>query len=145
MAGMPANALRYVVTVRQQGKKVLFFDIRRWPNKMFFNVPRPVGGPSQWRSHISLHEDGTIFFKDFNKRFLSHKISKPDASFKGTENITVIAINPEQWRDIKKPYPQRFTGIFEIDVGALSLETRRTQLQLDIVIHFCTGPSMILV
>jgi hypothetical protein len=70
---------------------------------MFFSVPRPVGGPSQWRSHISLHEDGTIFYQDFNERFLSHKISKPDASCAGTENITVLAINPEQWRDIKKP------------------------------------------
>ena len=130
---MPVNTLRYVVTVRRQGQKSLFFDIRRKPNAIFFNVPRPVGGPSQWRSHISLHEDGTIFYKDFNERFLSHKISKPDASFVGTENITGIAIGPQQWSRIRRPYPRTFAGIFEIDVDVLSLETRWTQLQLDIV------------
>jgi hypothetical protein len=131
---MPTNTLRYAVTISRQAGKFLFFDIKRNPNgAMFFNVPRPVPGPRQWRSHVSVHEDGTVFYKDFNKRFLSHRISKPDASFVGTENITGIAIAPEQWRDIKKPYPRLFAGIFEIDVDALSLETRWTQLQLDIV------------
>jgi hypothetical protein len=43
-------------------------------------------------------------------------------------------MNPEQWRNIKRPYvPKPFADKFKIDVEQLLLDTRRTQLQVDLV------------
>lgn len=128
--------MRYAVTVSRKDGKFRFFDIRRKLNgEIFFNVPGLAGGSKKWRPHVGVHADGTVFHKDFNKRSLSRELSKPDVSFIGTENVTGIAINSEQWKTIKKPYPDPtlFAALFEIDVEKSSLGTRMTQLQLDIV------------
>jgi hypothetical protein len=89
--------------------------------------------PREWKPHISVHENGTIHHKDFGRKSMTRQISKPDASFSGTANVTGLGMNPEQWRNIKKPYPKQFVEYFEIDVEKLLLDTRRTQLQLDLV------------
>jgi hypothetical protein len=65
---------------------------------------------------------------------MARKGPKPDISFVGIEQITSLGMNPQQWRNIVKPFNStRFTDIFDIDVEKLSLDTRLTQLQLDLV------------
>jgi hypothetical protein len=131
---MAANTTDYAITVSRKDGKFLFFKIRRQPTgDIYFNIPKLLGGPKEWRPHISVHESGTVHHKDFGRKSMTRQISKPDASFSGTENVTCLGMNPEQWRNIKKPYPNQFVDIFEIDVEKLLLDTRRTQLQLDLV------------
>jgi hypothetical protein len=132
---MASNTLRYAVTVIRKGGEFLFFDIRRKPQgDIYINLPKLLGGPNAWKPHTSVHEDGTLHHKDFNRKFMPRQILKPDASFSGTENINSLAINPEQWRNIGRPFdPKPFSGKFQIDVEKLLLDTRRTQLHIDLV------------
>jgi hypothetical protein len=81
-----------------------------------------------------MHASGTLRHTDFNGQFMPRQTSKPDVSFAGFENLNGVAVNPEQWRDIKKVFdPTLFAGEFRIDVEGLLLDTRRTQLQVDLV------------
>ena len=132
---MVANTLRYAVTVSRKGGEFLFFDIRRdSKGNIYFNFPKPLGGPKEWRPHTSVHGSGAVHNKDFNRKSMARQIARPDASFVGTENVDGVAMNPEQWRNIKKAFdPRRFAGKFQIDMEKLSLDTRRTQLQIDLV------------
>jgi hypothetical protein len=137
------KALRYAVTVSHEGGRFLLLDIRRHPDEIFFNWPKLWGGPRQWRPHTSVHQDGTIHQKDFGRKSMARRGPRPDASFVGTENITGLAMNPGQWRTINKAFdPSRFAGALDIDVVKLSLDTRRTQLQLDLT-EPGAGPKLI--
>jgi hypothetical protein len=135
--------LRYAVTVSHKAGRFLFFDIQRQPNKIVFNWPRLWGSPRRWKPHTSVHEDGTIHQKDFGRKSMTRQGPKPDASFIGTENVTGLVMNPGQWQSIKKVFdPSKFASTFKVDVGKLSLDTRRTQLQLDLV-EPGVGPKLI--
>jgi hypothetical protein len=129
------DTLRYAVTVSRKDEEFLFFDIRRKPQgDIYINLPKLLGGPKEWKPHTSVHGDGTFHHKDFNSKFMPRQISRPDVSFVGTENLNGMAMNPEQWCNIKRLYdPKRFAGKFQIDVETLLLDTRRTQLQVDLV------------
>jgi hypothetical protein len=132
---MLAKTLRYAVTVSRKDGEFLFFDIRRKPlGDIYINLPKVHSGPREWKPHTSMHASGTLHHKDFNVKFIPRQTSKPDVLFVGPENLIGVAINPEQWRSIKRVFdPKLFAGKLRIDVQKLLLDTRRTQLQVDLV------------
>lgn len=132
---MVMNALRYAVTVSRKDGEFQFFDIRRKPQgDIYINYPKSLGGPKEWNPHTSMHGSGALHHKDFNAKFMPRQTAKPGVSFVGCENLTGVAVNPDQWRNIKKVYdPTLFVAKFEIDVEQFLLDTRRTQLQVDLV------------
>lgn len=132
---MVANTFRYAITVRRRDERFLFFDIQRnLKGDIYFNYPRLFGSQKKWKPHSSVHADGTVHHKDFNRKFGSYKISPPNPSFLGTETICGLVVNVEQWHHIKKPFqPKPYAGVFEIDVEKFSTDTRWTQLQMNIV------------
>jgi len=129
----------YAVVVNRSGQKYLFLNIERYSDdEIFINYPRQPHSPKNWKPHTSVHRDGQIHDKDFGKKTIVRRIAPPNQSFIGPENITTISMNPNQWKSIRKKIkPNTYASICEIDVVKHSLNTKHSQIQLDLV-----GPNV---
>src|SRR5438105_3421003 len=95
------QTLRYAVTVRKKNGVFLLIKLVRTPdNQIFVPYPAPLDAPG-WQPHTSIHKDGHVHEKDFGRESMGRNVCKPDASFRGTETITHLAMRPEQWADAR--------------------------------------------
>ncbi len=110
--------LLYAVAVRDENRLWLFLWIRRSSKGDYYVFfPRDDG---DWNPHASYHRDGRRHQKSHDHRSHVTQRQKPDACFRGTENVLTTPITAEAVRAVKAAWDiGQFSDTFEIPVDAL--------------------------
>jgi hypothetical protein len=131
----PSNmAVRYAVSVNRNDGNYLLSRIIRTPQGDIYVPYRLAGVPKQWKPHLSIHGDGKAHYKDWKEESLNRWLPPPDQSFRGTVNITNLAVGPEEGRGLTQRFNLgEFSDFFEIDIQDLKTGEVSTQIALDVV------------
>jgi hypothetical protein len=90
----------------------------------YFLMPRDEPG---WDPHASYHRDGTRHVRSHGGKFLVSKVQKPDGSFRGTEGLYAMAIQPGEVPLLNTPCArEEFSEVFEIGGEQLPIEEHHT-------------------
>jgi hypothetical protein len=121
----------YGVAVRHDADLRLLCRIRRSANgDVYFLIPRDEPG---WNPHASYHRDGTRHVRSHGGRYLISQIQRPDHSFRGTENLFAMAIQPGEVALLQTQcMAEEFSEVFEIDHPQIPPEEHHT-LAADLV------------
>jgi hypothetical protein len=121
----------YAVAVKDGADLFLFCRVRRnKKGELFVAIPR-YGVPG-WGPHSSYHANGRYHVKTHNRAHHPRCLQKPDANFKGIENLATLGIAAHEPRETNAPCKvNSFREIFEIPVSELRPEEYRTHLAVD--------------
>jgi len=122
----------YAVAVRDGEELFLFLRIKRnRRGEVFVLIWREDKG---WDPHASYHADGQTHQKSFDHPSIARQRQKPDAHFRGTENLVTMGIAADEPRLINDPCkPDQFSEVFEIPVAELRPEKYRSYIAVDLV------------
>lgn len=123
---------RYAVAVRDREDLLLFLAICRAPDgDVYVNFPRDY--EPDWKPHSSYHASGQHHHKSFGYKAPVRYRPKPDASFRGTENVVTTGIASDEPRAISTPcHSASFEDVFEIPLSDLRADKYRTFVSVDI-------------
>ena len=112
-ASFPRRA--YAVAVRDGTDLFLIVIVRRSrKGDVYVHHPHRHFGP-KWDGHSSYHCSGRHHHKGFNRAFLIKQRQRPDANFRGTENVITTNISFGHARAIGVPCDRaKFDDVFEI-------------------------------
>jgi len=126
----------FAVAIRDGDDLFLWIRIRRAADgDIYYIFPTGREG-AEWKKanpHGSLHKDGTLHHKSFNRKMSRKRIQKPDANFKGPVNFVTrpIASNePRLFGVICNP--AEFDEVMEVPVGILSAKRYETHVSIDV-------------
>jgi hypothetical protein len=126
----------FAVAVRDGDDLFLWIRIRRSKTgEIFYTFPtgRTDSEWRRWDPHGSLHKDGRFHHKSFNKKIMPSKRQKPDANFKGTEQLVTRPIASDEPRAFNVPCdPTQFSEVMEVPVGQLSSKRYETNVAIDV-------------
>ncbi len=110
--------LVYAVAIRDEHHLWLFHWIKRSSKGDYFVlIPRD---DRSWNPHASYHRDGRHHQKGHDQKWLVTQRQKPDASFKGNENVLTSPITVQDVRAVKAICDVAdFSDIFEIPAEML--------------------------
>jgi hypothetical protein len=130
------NERMIAVAVRDGGDLFLWLRIRRSKEgDIYYMFPtgRTDKEWKKWDPHGSLHKDGRLHHKSFNKKFMPTQHQKPDANFKGTTQLVTRPIASDEPRKFNVVCdPKKFTDLMEIPVGKLSPKKYETNIAVDV-------------
>jgi hypothetical protein len=90
-----------------------------------------------WDLHRSKHGDGTTHSKSHGVKSNVRLLQRPDAGFKGTENLTTRSIAADEPRAFGVPcLPADFDEVMEVSVSDLDTAHYATHFSVDL-----TGPG----
>jgi hypothetical protein len=136
----------FAVAVRDGKDLFLWIRIRRAAaGDIYYMFPSGREGDDwkKYNPHGSLHKDGQLHHKGFNKK-LSHKHSqKPDPNFEGSVNFVtrpIASSEPRLFGVICNP--AEFDEVMEIPISILSAETYETSVSIDLTEPNGSSPSL---
>lgn len=124
---------RIAVAVRDGGELFLIaFVVRAAASDVYVNWPRDyVRG---WKPHTSYHASGQHHHKSFGKAADVQKRQKPDAAFKGTQQIVSFGVATGEHAALNIRFdPSDFDEVFEIPIGEIGSTKYTTYLAMDLV------------
>ena len=105
----------YAVAVEDKAGLWLSLWVRRSPRGEYFVlIPRSDGA---WNPHASWHFDGTFHHKTYGHPTAARRRQRPDASFKGTENMITTPISADACRIGAVCRPSEFDGVLMISAS----------------------------
>ncbi|MGH9785256.1 MAG: hypothetical protein ACRD88_13825 [Terriglobia bacterium] len=121
----------YGVAVRHDaGLRLLCCIKRAREGDIYYLIPRKERG---WNPHVSYHRDGKRFVKSYDGKVLVSKVQRPDKSFRGTEGLFAMAIQPRELPLLETPcVADKFSEVFEITRDQFPPEELHT-LAVDLV------------
>jgi hypothetical protein len=136
---MPANVINlqrtYAVVVRDSADLFLFLSLARAASgDVYVNILHNQQGLGweRWKPHSSYHASGQHHQKSFGRKGLVYRRQKPDANFRGTENVVTMGIVRDEARRLNTPCEMTdFQEAFEIPVDQLKPEGR-THISVDL-------------
>jgi hypothetical protein len=131
---MPERML--AVAVRDGKDLFLWIRLRRSADgDVYYMFPTGREGPEwkKWNPHGSLHKDGNLHHKSFDKKFLAKQGQKPDSDFKGSENWVTRPIARDEPRAFGAICnPAEFAEVMEVPADILSPKKYDTQVAVDL-------------
>jgi len=126
-----ADDVIYAVAIRDDVGLWLLCRIRRSSRgDVYVLFPRDEPG---WDPHASYHRDGTRHVRSHGGRYLTEQRQRPDASFRGTESVFALAIQPGEPAMFKTPCDAaKFADVLAIPRQDLPLDEHHT-LAVDLV------------
>jgi hypothetical protein len=122
--------------VRDGNDLFLWIRIRRSDTgDIFYIFPTGRAGPEwkSWNPHGSLHKDGCLHHKSFDRKFMTSKRQEPDSNFKATEHLVTRPISADEPRAFNvRCDPAEFSEVMEIPVGILSSKRYETFVAIDV-------------
>ena len=107
---------------------------------------REWANSKKWNPHGSLHKDGSLHHKSYNRKAMAVKKRKPNADFKGRLNLVLrptASHEPRAFGIICNP--NEFTDVMEVPVGVLSSKRYGTHITVDLTEPDCPpmrGPAV---
>jgi hypothetical protein len=126
----------FAVAVRDGKDLFLWFRIRRAARgDLYYMIPTGRTGAEwrKWDPHGSLHKDGRFHHKGYDQKIMAQERQKPDANFKGVENMVTRPISSDEPRafgvicDLAE-----FSEVMEIPVEMLSPNKYETVISIDV-------------
>lgn len=124
------------VAVRDGKELFLWLRIRRAPTGDLYYI-FPTGRAERewkkWNPHGSLHKDGRSHHKSFDQKIFAQERQKPDADYKGTENMVTRPIASDEPRAFGVICDRaEFSEVMEIPVEMLSSKKYETSISVDL-------------
>jgi hypothetical protein len=91
----------FAVAIRDGSELFLWLRLRRAPkDDIYCMIPTGRNDPElrKWDPHESLHKDGNLHRKSFDRKMFPKKERKPDASFAGVLNLLTRSAAKEEPR-----------------------------------------------
>lgn len=128
----PIQKRLYAVAVRDSVDLILFLSVCRAPQgDVYINFPRDY--EPGFKPHSSFHASGQHHQKSFGNKFGVRHCQRPDAEFRGTENIVTTGISIEDLHADNTPcLAESFDDVFEISFVDLRPEKYLTYISVDI-------------
>ncbi|PYO03848.1 MAG: hypothetical protein DMD89_01070 [Candidatus Rokuibacteriota bacterium] len=121
----------YAVAIRDDVGLWLLCRVRRSSRGDVY-VLFPRSDPD-WNPHASYHRDGTRHVRSHGGKYIEDQSQRPDASFRGTESVFALAIQPGEPAMFNTPCdPAEFADVFAIPRRDLPLDEHHT-LAVDLV------------
>ena len=124
------------VAIRDSGDLFLWIRIRRSVRgEIFYAVPtaRQKVENKEWNPHGSLHKDGRLHHKSFDKKLTVRQSQPPGAGFKGSENMILRPIASHEPRAFGVLCDSaEFSDVMEIQAGKLSPKKYETYISVDL-------------
>jgi hypothetical protein len=125
----------FAVAVRDGNDLFLWLRLRRAASGIYYMVPTGRSGPEwkKWNPHGSLHKDGRSHHKSFDQKIFPQQRQKPNAGFRGTEQMVTRPIASDEPRAFGVICdPAEFSEVMEIPVEMLSPKKYETQISIDV-------------
>jgi hypothetical protein len=125
----------FAVAVRDVDDLFLWIRIRRAATGLYYMFPTGRKDPEwkKWDPHGSLHEDGRLHHKSYDRKFFSKQTQKPDSNFKGSMNWVTRPISSDEPRAFGEICdPAKFAEIMEIPISIVSAKKYDTQVSIDL-------------
>lgn len=132
---------KYAVGLISDSDFFLFACVERNPGSDIY-VFVPQHAHTNWSLHVSYHKDGRFHYKNFGSKSFEEWRQKPDATFRGTENLTNLSIMPGQLRTPERRCDTTaFSEILSITAAELQSE-HHLQIAVDLVEPGCQPNSL---
>jgi hypothetical protein len=126
----------FAVAIRDGKDLFLWIRIRRAAGgDIYYMFPTGREGAEwkKWNPHGSLHKDGQLHHKSFDKKMSHKQVQKPDADFKGPHNFITRPISADEPRAFGvKCDPAEFSEVMEVPVSILSAKRYETSVSIDL-------------
>ncbi len=127
----------FAVAVRDGTDLFLWIRIRRAESGIYYVFATGREEEAEWKKwnpHGSQHKDGRFHHKSFDhKVFPPEQRQKPDADFKGTEQLVTRPIAPDEPRLVGVICdPAKFDAVLEVPVSILSAKKYETYVAVDL-------------
>jgi len=124
------------VAVRDGDELFLWIRLRRSiRSEIFYAFPTGRGQleNKKWNPHGSLHKDGRLHHKSFDRKLFRQKYQPPDANFKGSINLISRATASDEPRAFGIICdPAKFSDVMEVEVSKLSSNKYETYISVDL-------------
>jgi len=130
----PADLL-YAVAVEDEAGLWLTLWVRRSPKSEYFvMIPRLDG---EWNPHASWHVDGGFHHKTYDHRIVRQERQRPDASFKGSENMILTPVTADARVVGAVCDRSQFDGMLVVSASGLGgVQRHHVSVDLDEVGHY---------
>jgi hypothetical protein len=126
----------FAVAVRDGDALFLWIRIRRAVDgDLYYVFPTGRQEPEwkKWNPHGSLHKDGRLHHKSFDRKLSLQKGQKPDSNFKDTVNWITRGIASDEPRAFGVICgPAQFSEVMEVPVSILSPKKWETYVSVDL-------------
>jgi hypothetical protein len=127
---------KFAVAVRDGSDLFLWIRLRRAPKgDLYYIFPTGRHGRAwkRWNPHGSLHRDGTLHHKSYNRPLHVTQVRKPNAAFQGTLHFVQRGVAPDEPRGFGVVcHPSEFDEVMEIPVSRLSPNKFETCVYVDV-------------
>jgi hypothetical protein len=126
----------FAIAVRDGDDLFLWIRIRRAAKgDIYYMFPTGRTGPEwkKWDPHGSLHKDGNLHHKSYDRKMFPAKSQVPNSDFKGSMNMITrptASDEPRAFGEICDP--TKFSEIVEVPNGILSAKHYETYVSIDL-------------